>query len=228
MFTAYIHQLKHAELFNNMSTQEILETLSHLSASLHTYQKDEIVCNQGETFFKLGILLEGKAQISKTYMTNDSIEISTLTISNSFGEDIVCAGYLVMPYSLQTIQNSTFLLIDGNSILNVNKQSSTYMSKFLTNMLRLIAKRSLSASTQMDYRRITSLKKRVSIFLLQQYQETGQCLFTIQLSRHEMANYLSVTRPALSKVLAELKKEEIIDYYKDSFKIENVERLMKQ
>lgn len=228
MFTTYIHQLKHAELFNNMSTKEILETLSHLSAYLHTYQKDEIVCNQGETFFKLGILLEGKVQTRKTYMTNDSIEINTLTVSDSFGEDIVCADCLVMPYSLQALQKSTFLFIEGNSILNVNKQSSAYMSKFLTNMLRLIAKRSISASTQVDYRRITSLKKRVSVFLLQQYQETGQCLFTIPLSRHEMANYLSVTRPALSKVLAELKKDEIIDYYKDSFKIENIERLMKQ
>lgn len=228
MFTTHIHQLKHAELFDNMSTQEILETLSHLSASLHIYRKDEIVCNQGETFFKLGILLEGKAQIRKTYMTNDSIEISTLTVSDSFGEDIVCAGCLIMPYSLQALQNCTLLLIDGSSILNVNKQSSAYMSKFLTNMLRLIAKRSISVSAQVDYRRITSLKKRVSVFLLQYYQETGQCLFTIPLSRHEMANYLSVTRPALSKVLAELKKDEIIDYYKDSFKIENIERLMKQ
>lgn len=228
MFITYIHQLKHAELFNNMSTKEILETLSHLSASLHTYQKDEIICNQGETFFKLGILLEGKAQTNKTYMTSDRIELNTLTISDSFGEDIVCADCLIMPYSLQALQDSTFLFIEGNSILNVNKQSSAYMSKFLTNMLRLIAKRSLSANTQVDYRRITSLKKRVSVFLLQQYRETGRYLFTIPLSRNEMANYLSVTRPALSKVLAELKKEEIIDYYKDSFKIENIERLMKQ
>lgn len=228
MFANYIHQLKQADLFSNMTTLEIQETLSHLSATVHNYQKDEIICLQGETFFKLGIILDGKVQSRKTYITNDAIDLSVLTVSNSFGEELVCSGHLMMPYNIHALQSCTILLIDGSSILNINQESSHYMSKFLTNLLRVIAKRSISTSTQIDFSRITSLKKRVALFLLHYYQETGTPLFTIPLSRHEMANYLSVTRPALSKVLAELKKEEIIDYYRDSFKIENLEQLMNQ
>nr|WP_302596635.1 Crp/Fnr family transcriptional regulator [uncultured Cellulosilyticum sp.] len=211
-----------------MSTKDIISVLSHLPVSLHTYKKDEVICKQGEDFFNLGILLEGKIQSSKTYMTNDNFILNTLCSPDVFGENIICAGCTTMPYTLHAIQDTVLLLIDGSAVLTMNKQTSSYMSQFLINMVRLMAQRSISTNTQIDYSRITSLRKRVAIFLLNHYNETKQPLFTVSLSRSEMANYLSVTRPALSKVLAELKKENIIDYYKDSFKIEDLEKLMAQ
>ena len=211
-----------------MTVEDIISVLSNLSTSLHTYKKDEIICLQNEPFFKLGILLEGKIQTSKTYLTNDSFILNILDAPNVFGENIICARCMVMPYTLQALQHTTLLLIDGTDIFTMNKQTSSYMSQFLINMIRLIGERSIYSNTQIDYSRITSLRKRVAIFLLNHYQQTNQLLFTVPLNRSEMANYLSVTRPALSKVLAELKKEEIIDYYKDSFKIENLEKLMSQ
>lgn len=228
MFTNYIYSLKQTQLFEGMTQKEILSVLSHLPASLHTYQKDETICLQGEQFFKLGIIVTGKVQSKKTYLTQDIVDVRTITACDSFGEDIVCAGCLAMPYSIQVVQDTTLILIDGNSLLTMNKHTSSYMSKFLANIIRLIAKRNLSSSMQIDFSRITSLRKRVAIFLLNHYEETGQSIFSVPLSRSEMANYLSVTRPALSKVLAELKKEEIIDYYKDSFKIQNLNQLMSQ
>lgn len=226
MFTRYLHQLKNIPLFENMSSNDITAVLSHLPVSLHTYEKDACICLQDEPFFMLGILLEGKLQSSKTYLTNDNMILGVTSAPDVFCDDIICAGCPSMPYSIHAIQDTVLLLIDGHSVFSMNKQSSSYMSQFLINIIRLVGKRSISASTQVDYSRITSLRKRVAIFLLNQYQETGQLIFSIPLSRYEMANYLSVTRPALSKVLAELKKESIIDYYKDSFKIENLDKLI--
>lgn len=211
-----------------MSKDEILLTLSHLPCSLHKYKKNEMICGQNEIFFKLGILLEGKIESSKTYLTKDHFVLNTLSAPDVFGENIICANCMKVPYSLHAIQETVLLLIDGDSLLTMNKQNSTFMSQFLINMIRLMAKRSISVNTQIDYSRITSLRKRVAIFLLTHYEKTNQLIFTTSFNRNEMANYLSVTRPALSKVLAELKKENIIDYYKDSFKIENLEQLMNQ
>lgn len=212
-----------------MSTHDINLVLSNLPVSLHTYQKDEIICAQDESFLKLGILLEGKIQSSKTYLTEDSFILNTLSAPDVFGENIICAGCCAMPYSLKAHQDDTvLLLIDGSAVLTMDKRTSAYMSRFLINMVKIMAQRSISANTQVDYSRITSLRKRVAIFLLNHYAETGQTLFTVDLSRNDMATYLSVTRPALSKVLAELKKEKIIDYYKDSFKIEDLEKLKNQ
>ena len=40
-----------------------------------------------------------------------------------------------------------------------------------------------------------------------------------------MANYLNATRPAVSRILRELKEQNIIDYYRSSFKILDLETL---
>lgn len=42
---------------------------------------------------------------------------------------------------------------------------------------------------------------------------------TIPFNRDELANYLSVDRSALSRELANMKKENIIDYHKNVFKL---------
>lgn len=41
------------------------------------------------------------------------------------------------------------------------------------------------------------------------------------MKREEMANYLNATRSALSRVLTELKNEELVTYRKDLFMITN-------
>lgn len=228
LFTRYIHLLKEVALFRGMSSTDITSVLTHLSSSLHSYKKDEIICHQDETFLKIGILLTGKIQSSKRYLTNDSFILHTFCAPDVFGENIICAGCIAMPYTLQALQDSTILLIDGSSMFTMDKHTSHYMSQFLMNIIKLMADRSILANIQVDYSRITSLRKRVAIFLLNHYSEHNQLLFTVSLNRSEMAHYLSVTRPALSKVLAELKKEDIIDYYKDSFKIKDLQKLMEQ
>ena len=78
---------------------------------------------------------------------------------------------------------------------------------------------------QLNYIQITSLTKRVAIFLLDYSQNAGAHLFTIPFNREEMALYLNATRPSLSKVLAELKRNGIIDYYKNTFKINDIDYL---
>lgn len=208
-----------------MIDEEIITLLSHLMTSLHKYQTGDFICTQNESFSKIGIILEGKLQCQKNYLTQEVATTHILKEGGSFGEDVICACCNSMPYSLQALQDTTLLLIDGSHLLFMNRESSKYMSKFLINVIKIIAKRSIHATTQIDYSRIPSLKKRVAVFLLKYYEETGQYIFTISLNRAEMANYLSVTRPALSRVLSELKKEEIIDYYKDTFKIKNLTAL---
>lgn len=225
MFSPYIKQLQQLELFEGMSTSNILAVLSHLPVSLHTYKKNEFICLQNETFYKLGILLEGKIRTTKTYMAGSTFSLNTFYGPCIFGENIICAECKAMPYSLVTLQPAVVFLIDGDSILTMTKETSPFMSRFLINMVRVMAKRSILTSTQVEYSHIASLKKRIAIFLLTKSAETKKLLFTIPLNRSEMANYLCVTRPALSKALAELKKENIIDYYRDSFKIQDLEKL---
>lgn len=224
----YIEELQKNSLFQDMSPEEISLTLSSLSIKVKKHRKRDSICVQNEPFSRIGIILKGKVQVIKSHITGDIASIHTLDTYDSFGEDIICSGRTDTPYSIEALEDSTLMYIDGTMLFIMDKQNSSYRGKFFKNIIKTVANRSFLLNAQVDYIRVLSLRKRVAILLLDHYYNNSQNLFTIEFSRAEMAKYLNATRPAVSKILAEFKKEGIIDYYRNSFKICDVDRLSKQ
>ncbi|WP_236932757.1 Crp/Fnr family transcriptional regulator [Geosporobacter ferrireducens] len=224
----YIQALQNVSLFDEMSIDEISLTLSSMDTFIKKHGKRDCICLQNEAFSRIGIILKGKVQVIRRHITDDIASIHTLDTFDTFGEDIICSGRTATPYSIEAVEESTLLYIDGTRLFIMDKQNSSYRGKFFKNIIKTVANRSFLLNAQVDYIRILSLRKRVAVLLLDHYYNNGQNLFTIEFSRAEMAKYLNATRPAVSKILAEFKKEGMIDYYRNSFKICDVDRLSKQ
>ncbi len=64
-----------------------------------------------------------------------------------------------------------------------------------------------------------TVRGRVMSYLSQQSTVQGSRSVTVPFNRQQMADYLSVDRSALSKELGKMKRDGIIDYYKNSFKL---------
>ncbi|SNS77052.1 cAMP-binding domain of CRP or a regulatory subunit of cAMP-dependent protein kinases [Anaerovirgula multivorans] len=228
MLMQYIEALQNVSLFRGMSMDEISQTLSSMDTLVRKHPERNCICSQNETFSTIGIILKGKVQIVRKHITGDIASIHTLETYDTFGEDIICSGSTTTPYGIETLEKSILLYINSTELFYMDKNTSTFRSKFFLNIIKTVANRSFLLNAQVDYIRILSLKKRIATLLLDHYYNHGQNLFTIELSRAEMAKYLNATRPAVSKILAEFKKEGMIDYYRNSFKIYDVDRLSKQ
>ena len=63
-----------------------------------------------------------------------------------------------------------------------------------------------------------SLREKITAFL-DLYKEENGCGFCVPLSREEMAEYLGCDRSALSRELARMSGEGIIEYNRNSFKV---------
>ncbi|CQR73414.1 helix-turn-helix domain-containing protein [Sporomusa ovata] len=57
------------------------------------------------------------------------------------------------------------------------------------------------------------------MYLLEQYEDRGEKTFTLPLNRNELADFLYVSRPALSREIGRMRDEEIIDFYRTSIKL---------
>jgi CRP-like cAMP-binding protein len=224
----YIEELQNVSLFSDMSADEVSLTLDGMRTKISHYSPEDYLCNQNETFSMIGVLLKGKIQVIRKHITDDIASVHTLETYDTFGEDIICSGNLITPYDIKAIEKSTLLYIDGAKLFFMDRNTSGYRSKFFLNIIKTVANRSFLLNAQVDYIRILSLRKRIAVLLLDHYYNNGQNLFTINFSREEMAKYLNATRPAVSKILAEFKKAGIIDYYRNSFKIYDIDRLSKQ
>ena len=66
-----------------------------------------------------------------------------------------------------------------------------------------------------------STRDKLMSFLSEQAKNSNDNIFSIPYNRQELADYLSVDRSVMSNELSKLKKEGLLDYHKNSFKLLN-------
>jgi DNA-binding transcriptional regulator LsrR (DeoR family) len=69
------------------------------------------------------------------------------------------------------------------------------------------------------------MRDKLASYLLSEAANTGNSIFQIGLNRNELAEYLNVSRTSMCRELARMKEEGLIDYYGNSFKLKDRERL---
>lgn len=206
-----------------MCYKEILECLANAKTETFILKENEVIRHQEASTHCLYIVLEGKVEVSLLTSLNIIMYSDVFKPFDCFGEKYMCAN--TASFTLHTLENSKLLAINLHNLIGSTPEY--LLQRLMTNLMNHIATQNLMLTRQIQYGQISSLKKRVALFLLNYYEENKTTLFTVPFNREEMAKYLSATRPALSKVLSEFKQLELIDYYKDSFKINDLVNLKK-
>ncbi|GJM69709.1 hypothetical protein HMSSN036_19250 [Paenibacillus macerans] len=64
-----------------------------------------------------------------------------------------------------------------------------------------------------------TIRDKVWTYLTKVSREAGTQIFTIPFNREAMAEYLDVDRSALSRELAWMKRDGLIDFYRNEFRL---------
>ena len=95
----------------------------------------------------------------------------------------------------------------------------------INNMLGLVARKALIMNSRINYLKIKSMREKLATFLYEQYQQTGNRTFNIPLNRDELADFLNVSRPSMSRELGRIRDLGLIDFFRSSFTIKDLEAL---
>ena len=66
------------------------------------------------------------------------------------------------------------------------------------------------------------LRRRILLFLRDRREAAGSDYFRVPYSRQEMAEVLGVNRSALSRELGRMQREDLLEFYRSSFRLKNV------
>ena len=76
----------------------------------------------------------------------------------------------------------------------------------------MISRRNVALTEKIEITSKSSLREKILAYLSLEAQKAGSMKVTVPLSRSEMADYLCTNRSALSRELANMKKDGILDY----------------
>ncbi|MCK5811332.1 MAG: Crp/Fnr family transcriptional regulator [Clostridiales bacterium] len=214
-------------LFEGIKYEELPQLLQCIKANYHSYSKNDIIFMQDDVINEIGIILSGNIDIAKEDYVGNKVIISRLESSDLFAEVFVCSGKNISPVTVSSHGDSEIMFIDFNQLIGICEHSCTFHKKLISNMMTILANKTLVMNEKMEYLTKKTIEQKLSIYLVNQIRKNANLSFTIPFKRYELAEYLHSNRSALSRVLSLLQKKGILVYKKNTFTIISPKKLYK-
>jgi len=226
MYSKWMNLLLKVELFKDIEKDELSKILLCLGPRIKAYRKKEYITIQRDDFSAIGIVLDGEVIITKETLAGDRVIMARLDKGNIFGEIAAFASNKWLA-TVVADTDCTILFLPSNKIVGVCPKMCLGHRALVQNMLKIVSQKALILNKKVEILSLKSIRKKVTTYLLEQYFMENSSSFEIPLKRNELAEYLLVSRPSLSRELIKMQEEGIVEFHKNSFKILNLEALKK-
>lgn len=195
----YLHQ---TQLFQgtNISTKHIV---------IKAYPENHTIELEGTKSTYVGVILEGSVQVLTYTSGGTPILVSTLTEGMEFGDALIYADKRnTYPGNIVTKEDTRIAVIPNDKV----EELVTTNTQFLHNFLQILSNKIITSNRNSKLLAQDTIRDKILYFLAQ--EESKQKSYTIHLNmtKEELAQLLHVTRPSVSRELANMKREGILDY----------------
>ena len=225
MIKKYLDIIKESPLFYGIKEEEIVCMLQCLTPKISSFNKNECIVYSGESIDRFGIVLEGEATILKENAEGNRVIISVVKKGDLFGEMLVFSSRKMWPVTVRVQNSCKVLFITNSDLITRCEKMCPWHNAMLQNFIRIISDKALMLNKKIEYLSIKSIRGKIASYLLDQYQNTKSNTIILPLKRNDLAEFLNVSRPSLSREICQLRDEGIIDFHLTTFKIKNIETL---
>ena len=213
----YVPNYLDIPLFQGLEREEISEVLQKFHGLIKHFSKSDYIYLAGDCVENLCVVLDSTVQMIKEDIWGEKSIIANLGAGSVFAENFLgkLGDRSVVSYFVAS-DSEVLMLPLGRSLFDVNtnsKASQTSMCNLVPiladNNTRLIEKTAILCKK--------TLRSKILAYLEQEARNKQSHQFTIPFNRTDLANYLGADRSALTRELARMKDEGIIDYTKNTF-----------
>ena len=225
MFEELTPILLKASLFVGLTPKELNALLSCVSASTAVYKKNDVIAHGGDLFQGVGMIIRGEAVVTKENALGERLMMTHLKSGDLFGEMLPFAGDGHYIATVEAKTACSALFIPKDKVFPSCFSLCHSHRVMLQNYLKIVSKKSLLLNQKIEYLRIRSLRGKIAAFLLDMYEQTGSRTLELPFNRNEMAEFLNVSRPSMSREMGRMKHNRVIDFRKNTFLILDPARL---
>lgn len=219
----YLNEIKEHPLFEGIIAEDLSAMLHCLGSYTRTYKKGEIVILTEQTVNCVGIILKGKIHMVKENADGTQALLVQMQKGELFGETFACGSNKSSKVTFVTVTSCRVLLLPFHKILHICSSSCVFHHRMVENMVRLICEKNVQLMEKVEVSSRKTLREKILTYLMLQSEKQGKKEFTIPLGRIELAEYLCADRSALSRELRKMEEEGIINYEKNTFRLNTVE-----
>jgi CRP-like cAMP-binding protein len=225
LFKNFLPVLTKTSLFRDITAEDLNTMLGCLKPKLGVFKKNSYIAIAGDHFESIGILLSGQAALIKENAAGNRMMMAILKPGDIFGEAAVFSGESVWPATVIAQENCKVMFLPKQKILGECANLCEWHRTIIENMLKDVSDKALMLNKRMEYLSMKSMRGKLSSFLLEQYRNNGKPTFLLPMKRHELADFLNVSRPSMSREMCRMRDEGVIDFNRSSIQIKDMESL---
>lgn len=213
-------------LFTGISSESLEHILTCFDISPQTLPADSYVFFQQDQVNFIYIILTGSIEIIKETFSGSRHIIAMLGPSHLFGEGIVCTKHRLSPVSVRTKETTTLLKFPYQKIMTPCQNICGFHSTLIFNMMLLLGEKNYGLNQKIEILMLKGMKEKIATYLLSERQKHGRDNFDIPMNRNELADYLNVSRPSMSRELSKMQALGLLSYHKNHFNLLDVDELV--
>lgn len=217
--------VKENQLFNNLNTDNIRKIIKCSKAEVQNFYKGQVILEKGTKIKKLGIIIEGELNLVSRKYNGTRVIITSLGINDLFGEALIFSTDKIVPYDLVSSDKSKIVFIPCEFFINMCPHACSFHRKVTSNMLAVLSDKIIMLNNKINILNSETIKVKIAVYLLDIYKKNRKLIFDIPMKRQELADFLNIKRPSLSRELSNMQHDGIIDVYRSTVKILDLKRL---
>ena len=219
-----ISVLKDVTLFNGLTADQITESLECSGAELFAYEKGEKIFSEGDVPQKLPVIIDGSVMIGRDFYDGKrSVANLYLKKGDIFGYEHLFTGDGKYGLFAEAQSRSDILLIPKHFLVSACERNCGFHSLLISNMLLIMAEKSLNLNARVEIMSCSTLRQKIAKLMLYVTGENGED--SLSMNRQEMAEFLNVARPSLSRELMSMQREGLLEVSGRSIRVKNPKAL---
>ncbi len=216
--------VKHCRLFAGIEENDLNELLICCKAKICSYQKNDYIFYQKDKPEYIHLLLEGEVSVCQDSPSGRRSLVAAFSDPGDlFGEVYAFLDKQEYDYYSLAATPAKVLWMPKTFLYKNCSSNCGFHTTLTHNMLTILAQKAYFLNQKLQFLSGETLRHKIAAFLLK--QNKGDIKIKLSMNREEMADFLGVTRPSLSREFMKMKQEGLIDIKGDMVTILQEEEL---
>ena len=207
--------LQKCSIFKGMEIEHIDNIVKENNYKIVNYDKGDIIAIEDSACSHIGIVLNGSIEIQRIYESGRSLTVQRFMEGSIFGEAIVFLEMKTYPATIISSSKSKIMFIKNETIIKLCSNDKICLGNFMS----LLCEKILMLNRKVKIISLCSIRQKIANFILEQVKIQKSERIKLSINKKELAEYLGVQRPSLSRELINMKEEGILEYDKNEFHI---------
>ena len=193
-------------LFRGITPERLFADLEEISFHTRSYEKGEILAQQGAVCNRLVILTKGSVRGEMIDYSGRLIKVEDIAAPRAIAPLFLFGEENRYPVEVTANEPTEVIELPKSSVLRLFRKNE----QFLENYMNLSANYARTLSDKLFFMSFKTIRQKLASYLLRLYKQQQQTHITLDRSQQELSDYFGVSRPSLARELAHMQEDGLL------------------